>query len=289
MMRCHFLCRVLVLVGLGLGLLVGGVRADAKAGAIIPTTFWPDPSTGLMWTGFAGPQMSWDKSNSYCAALNIAGYTVWRLPSKEELTAIMGVENVPKSSYVTPHGNLEMEPSFNVVHFKGNIQFTGRDAVWTTATKDGKYQVVNSQGRIDFIKRTDDRPSPLCVRSMEPDLLALAKQANAPLPVPDLQTLKAYAPYNTAHKLYISGQYQEALTQEKAALAIEPNLNYANWGLGLTYGMLGQWDDAVPVLQALLKADKNNDATKAALKWAEDGQKAAKKGEAFNGKSPAWF
>jgi hypothetical protein len=54
-------------------------------------------------------------------------------------------------------------------------------------------------------------------------------------------------------------------------------------------GELGQWDQAVSVLQSALNAfGKNNSEIKAVLKWATDGQKAATKGKKPKGKMPAW-
>jgi hypothetical protein len=53
------------------------------------TTWWPDPSTGLMWTGQAwGNKMNWKQASDYCAASNLGGFSGWRLPTLDELKAI---------------------------------------------------------------------------------------------------------------------------------------------------------------------------------------------------------
>jgi hypothetical protein len=52
--------------------------------------------------------------------------------------------------------------------------------------------------------------------------------------------------------------------------------------------MLGQWDQAVANLQTAVKIDKNYNNGNAALKWAQEGQKAAKKGESPKDKAPVW-
>lgn len=64
----------------------------------IPTTWWPDPSTGLMWAGqivalrpSAGSGVpiwggaNWQQANDYCAALQLGGFTGWRLPTLDEV------------------------------------------------------------------------------------------------------------------------------------------------------------------------------------------------------------
>jgi hypothetical protein len=68
-----------------------------------PTTWWPDPSTGLMWTGqvHAGPStypklaipsrsmywtgLNWQQANDYCASLRISDFADWRLQTLDEV------------------------------------------------------------------------------------------------------------------------------------------------------------------------------------------------------------
>jgi hypothetical protein len=71
-----------------------------------PTTWWPDPSTGVMWAGQvhgnphpnpkdqfaccilgASNGLSWQQANDYCASLRLAGFANWRLPSLDEVKA----------------------------------------------------------------------------------------------------------------------------------------------------------------------------------------------------------
>jgi tetratricopeptide (TPR) repeat protein len=127
-----------------------------------------------------------------------------------------------------------------------------------------------------------------CVRPMEPDLLQFAKEAQVTSPVPDVQTLKAYVPIAQAHASFKAGQYQAAMTEANGALAIEPKFAPAYWAMGVSAGMLGQWDQAIANLQTAVKIDKNYNNGNAALKWAEEGQKAAKKGESPKDKAPVW-
>ena len=55
-----------------------------------PTTWWPDPATGLMWAGQTSSiglrtGIDWKTANDYCAASQLGGYTGWRLPTLKEV------------------------------------------------------------------------------------------------------------------------------------------------------------------------------------------------------------
>jgi len=74
-----------------------------------PTTWWPDASTGLMWTGemHASPHpaskvpgngtvgvnngLNWQQANDYCNSLQLAGFTGWRLPTVNEVEEIIEI------------------------------------------------------------------------------------------------------------------------------------------------------------------------------------------------------
>jgi hypothetical protein len=52
--------------------------------------------------------------------------------------------------------------------------------------------------------KVSDRNAVLCVRSIDPDLLQIAKEAQVRQPVPDLLTLKANVPLNMARQAFQS-------------------------------------------------------------------------------------
>jgi tetratricopeptide (TPR) repeat protein len=126
------------------------------------------------------------------------------------------------------------------------------------------------------------------VRPIDPDLLQIAKDARVSQPVPDLLTLKANVPLNKARQAFQARDYQGAIAQAQSALAIKPDLAPAYGGIGISYGSLGQWDQAVSNLESALKIDKNYGDAESALKWAKDGLKAAKKGKQPKEPSPKW-
>ncbi len=118
-----------------------------------------DKKTGLMWTrdaNIAG-RMNWDKANDYIKQLNkqkYAGYTDWRLPSKEELGTLIdyakgegykkdfhqvlnkaGFRNVQARSYWSSSTYaLNTSSAWFVSMFGGNVDAfikTGTNSVWT--------------------------------------------------------------------------------------------------------------------------------------------------------------
>jgi hypothetical protein len=129
----------------------------------------------------------------------------------------------------------------------------------------------------------------ICVRPMERDLLAVAKQAAVDHPVPDVQTLQTFIPLNKARLAYQVGNYQESIAQAQIALSLKADPARANWGIGISYGRLGQWDQAIASLQSALAIDKNFADAQAALKWAKDGLKAAEKGKLPKEPNPTWM
>jgi tetratricopeptide (TPR) repeat protein len=133
-----------------------------------------------------------------------------------------------------------------------------------------------------------DYMASLCVRPMEPELLQIAKDAQVNVPVPNLQELEAYVPLNKARLAYEAGQYRDSIAQAQNAIALEPRLQTAYWAIGISYGMLGQWDLAIANLNTAFKLDKNNGDVSAALEWAKESKKAAKKGEKPKIKGRDW-
>ena len=128
-------------------------------------------------------------------------------------------------------------------------------------------------------------------------MAALANDAHVDVPISTMEEFQAYVTVSKARSSYQATQYSASLQQAQAALQLKPNFLPALVGIGLSSGMLGQWDQAVSSLQAaknLAKDDKaiSNDlkwanskaaknlakeykATSDDLKWAKNGQKAA--------------
>ena len=123
---------------------------------------------------------------------------------------------------------------------------------------------------------------------MEPALLQIAKEAAIDHPVPDVQTLQTFNPLNKARLAYQAGNYQESIAQAQVAISLNADPARANWGIGISYGRLGQWGQAIASLQSALAIDKKLGDAETALKWAKDGLKAAKKGKLPKEPNPAW-
>jgi len=254
-----------------------------------PSTWWPDPTTGLMWTGQATAGnhrygMNWQEANAYCASLQLGGYTGWRLPTRDEVNAITYyMREVPYNPKYAPA---------SVLALKGGIYAYVISIIWTS-TLYGEHEAYaittdvlpNAQPRHLLLS---DTSLAICARPMEADLLQMAKEAQVPSPIPDLLTLKAYVPLNKARMAYQTGQFQNSLAEAKNALLVKSDFVPAYWAIGISYGMLGQWDLAVTNLDAALKIDKDYVAAKESVKWAKKGQKAEKDGKSPKTQAPQW-
>ena len=163
---------------------------------------------------------------------------------------------------------------------KASLPQTNSNSAWEAALKSADRNPLRTE------EMTQAYPGAICVRSMEPDLLQVAKTAEPYLPVPDVQILKNYIPLNKARLAYQAGNYQESITQAQIAISLKADPATAYWGIGISYGMLGQWDQAISNLQSALAINKNSNDAKTAMKWAQDGLKAAKKPKAAQRTKP---
>jgi tetratricopeptide (TPR) repeat protein len=266
----------------------------------------------IKWTG-----LTWQEASDYCSAVKIGGLSGWRLPTADEVKEIKytrhGVVTINTGrAYSYPcdydakktcwilHGDWTQPYDQDTLKIDiGTEEWSA--SIWTStpsATDQKSALVVSPELTFVPILRTKTQAThlsaiaALCVRPMEPEILQIAKDAQVGAPVPDLQTLKANVPLTKARLAYQAGQYQESITQAQNALSIKPGLQTAYWGLGISYGMLGQWDLAIANLNSASKLGKD-DEVKAALQWAVASQKAAKKGEkpkikGKDWKSPEW-
>jgi Protein of unknown function (DUF1566) len=316
-----------------------------------PTTWWPDPSTGLMWAGHGIPHsqlivlsdgigyrdgLNWQQANDYCASLHIGDFAGWRLPTLDEVkdaVEIIRVNPLPicPSADIAIHGgcrdqDLAPGQKYSALLIKGEASVIGPSIIWTSTLSqtdpksawkvnlssiaDGylslveitKASVSQTDSKfaweaelksvpsfsISVAEMTEPFPGAVCVRAMEPDLLQTAKAAEVNHPVPDLQTLQTFIPLNKARLAYQVGNYQESVAQAQTAVSLKADPATAYWGIGISYGRLGQWDQAISNLQSALKIDKNYGDAETALKWAKDGLKAAKKGKQPKEPSPKW-
>jgi hypothetical protein len=288
-----------------------------------PTTWWPDTSTGLMWTGQAhgsphpDPKLavqfnsldlgknglSWQEANDYCASLQFGGFADWRLPTLEEVKAAT-VTRKTVDPYPTSYGTenkamRELDDAvsqmpYDALFFKrGGIDTFGPMMIWTStlSQSDPRSAWVVALGAYNpFFTSPMGDPfmGAECVRPMEADLLLTAKAAEVNHPVSDLQTLQTFIPLNKARLAYQAGNYQESISQAQIAVSLKADPATAYWGIGIAYGRLGQWDQAISNLQSALSIDKNYRDAETALKWAKDGLKAAKKEKQPKEPGPKW-
>jgi hypothetical protein len=263
-----------------------------------------------MWTGrsystekFA---TTFPEAQAYCSSLQLSGYSGWRLPTLNEAEAAMFLTPFTVTTY-DMHGHPTGSSTYMTYLFKGHLDAEGYP--WTS-TKEGAKVWIVDPGINGLNSKQQYPPSPvglglkgffttvpptarkefvaLCVRQMEPDLLALAKQAQVDHPVPDLQTLKANVPLTQAKIAFGNQDYPNSISDLQAALAIQPNVEEADFALGVSYGALNQWDQAIVSFKAVLKLEKSNQSALAGLKWAKQEQKAQNTHDKVKAKPPVW-
>jgi hypothetical protein len=242
--------------------------------------------------------MAWDDADKYCSSLALGGFSGWRLPTFDE---IRGAEYFFPVTETDKNG---FDQTTDYLGMKGGISISYNTHVWTSTPSDNQQYISVFMGPPDLfgilfkskqmvdgherISKASDRNAVLCVRTIDPDLLQIAKDAQVSQPIPDLLTLKANVPLNKARQAFQTRDYQRAIAQAQSALAIKPDLAPAYWGIGIAYGNLGQWDQAISNLESALKIDKGYGDAKDSLQWAKDNQKAAKHGKPAKDKPPLW-
>lgn len=224
-----------------------------------PTWWWPDPATGLVWTGWPRKvDMNYAESQSYCSSLSLAGYSRWRLPTLAELDRVIVEKEVGEVTDPTQFPDLYLTLIFNQDILSGWLWSTtpSQPGELTTARMGRRGSQL---GRFASSKPTDLKGhSALCVRAMNPDLLALATAAHPVSAVKDLRGLQAISWDAKSHADLGSGQFQTAINDARQALLLDPEVLYAEsidatYNIALAYGLLGQWDESLKRLQAVHK------------------------------------
>ena len=260
----------------------------------------------MMQRGFLGQNgLSWYQAKDYCSSLQLAGFTGWRLPTLDEVKAVTVVRKIAgccsTSHLGEPRAIAEAEIAFesmptDFLFFKGSISTFSKDLVgvyiWTSTPSqsdpNSAWAFAIPWDQFFTKSLTNIEQGAICVRPMEPDLLQTAKAAEVDHPVPDIQTLQTFIPLNKARLAYQAGNYQESIAQAQIAISLKADPATAYWGIGISYGRLGQWDQAISNLQSALAINKNYNDAKTAMKWAQDGLKAAKKRKSPKEQSPKW-
>jgi tetratricopeptide (TPR) repeat protein len=226
--------------------------------------------------------MSWQDAKDYCASLQLGEYTGWRLPTLEEMKKATYIARiVPDYGFPPYEGVVLKGMRADTYPYIWTSTALGNSEAWELALgtpPGGAFNTILLAQRIDAV----------CTRIAEVEILEIAKVAQVVSPVPDAVTLKASIPLAKARLAYQAGQYQESIAQSQGALLIKPDFATAYWAIGISYGILDQWDLAITNLEAALKIDKNYGDAKDAWKWSQEGQKAVKKGKNSKLQDPQW-
>jgi len=254
-----------------------------------PTTWWPDPNSGVMWTGtvtLPRANLNFEQAQARCAGVTIGGYSGWRLPTLAEVDSATGSDTV-YGTVVVGSGRRNVAPTDEINYSdprpSSNLKFNSFSLwpIWTStsAGQDKVYvQLWTPPGRTYAAGVTERGVSTgyaqaFCVRPMEPDLLQLAKDAHPPSPVTGIPQLKSIALLVQAEDALAQDQFSDAVSFAKQGLALDPKSIRALDDIGMASAYAGNWADALSNLQAAKTLDKYFTATTDDLKWVEGAQK----------------
>jgi hypothetical protein len=83
---------------------------------------WTDPAPKLIWAGQDnGSDVNWNQAYNYCQSLRLGGYSIWRLPTIDELAGIY-----------------DQTQNVNGWHVKGGIKLSGEPWSGTVGRVDGE-------------------------------------------------------------------------------------------------------------------------------------------------------
>ncbi len=222
---------------------VGQGLAQA-ANARDSTTWWPDPITGLMWTGTVhtsadgtpsrGYGFPWRVADTYCANLKLGGFYNWRLPTLDEVKAATELRKTKLWLTAPPYSHAGLD-IYKGLFFKGRTDVAGLDEApfWTSTSENGEYWWVpldTDPERLGYFRKASPdkvNSGALCVRQMDADMAALAKSAHVDVPIATVQDLQAYVSVSEARTSFAAAQYNDSLQRAQAALQLKPNFGPA--------------------------------------------------------------
>lgn len=264
-----------------------------------PNDWWPDPDSGLMWTGEAAWKsfrgITWRQANDYCSTLQLGGFSGWRLPTIDEADLLLMDSFVPAVYMPSepPIGDRPtvFRPFYPSQVLRAPLYVPPTAKVWTsTPAGKGRYYTIQPLSADSTVNTSSGwrRWAALCVRQMEPDIRLAAEKAQVSHPVPDVRTLQAAIPLRQAYDLYQQGNYEEAISQARAALSLKPDLVSAVFDIGICYAALKQWKQALTAFRAALKLDSQSPDAKKAIAWANRNLEAIADHGKVKLKGPEW-
>ena len=124
-----------------------------------------DSATNLVWQKGYAAELNWKAALAYCANLNYAGYTDWRLPNKNEFLSLVDYEKTTKPISMFPgdEGDYFWTSTFG-------YYYGGPDGALTINTEDGGISTADADEDGPFVRcvRSDTEPDtgiPLCDES----------------------------------------------------------------------------------------------------------------------------
>jgi len=289
--RLH--CQALTAFLLGFATMAASAQTASPSNEGV-TKWWPDVKNNVIWTGQrvdAKNTQTYDQAVQLCSTLVIGNMNGWHLPTIEELDSV--TQPATEEGYaLTTHLNLH---DTGRLWADGFVRFAPHGPggiMWSsTPGPKGKMVMENIMAASHFNSATNDHINrgAYCVRPMDPEIAAIAKQVLPTNAVANLTELQNLVPLRQAFDAYTKHDYAGSLAGAQAALEINPQFPEAFYAKALSQAGLDQWSDAVTSLKMVkkLKWGSMNDA----IDWAEKNEKAAASGKALDPKkniTPKW-
>lgn len=230
-MRQSFRIRVLLCV-LAYACAQAGVAQNVK-------TWWPDPATGLMWTGNpVAEEVTFATAQAACVNLRLGGYTDWRLPTEAETNATITSYKSQAYQYddFASGPPYKTSPVPNTYDTVVALKFRPDklENMWTsTPTAPGEYETwafhISTGTTSSSTKATATSSlkngdlAAMCVRRMEPAVVDLAKVAQPPYAISDVNALTSMADTVHGMQAVAAGDYPTAIRFAQSALALLPS------------------------------------------------------------------
>lgn len=182
-----------------------------------------DPATGLMWArngNIAEKKMDWKEAMDWAKSLNYAGYSDWRLPTKNEYEKFLKIKGRGKSKLSDHfvHKWFNNNGFFNVQEsgYWSSSDYEGRGgSYWFFDMTWSEMQTVNSNHYYALVVRDGNKPPQQEQQSVS------WNQSACPKNIESMQTLFTLNPYDSKGRCFnYSGRLVQLLNKNQALFSV---------------------------------------------------------------------
>ncbi len=182
-----------------------------------------DPATGLMWArngNIAEKKMDWKEAMDWANSLNYAGYSDWRLPTKNEYEKFLKIKGRGKSKLSDHfvHKWFNNNGFFNVQEsgYWSSSDYEGRGgSYWFFDMTWSEMHTINSNNYYTLVVRDGNKPPQQEQQSVP------WNQSACPKNIESMQTLFTLNPYDSKGRCFnYSGRLVQLLNKNQALFSV---------------------------------------------------------------------